>query len=257
MKLSYRTNRAGGFTLVEFLVVLLVLLSLAALSYHGFLFARMRANQAVSAANLRQLVAANLCYTADYQTYAPASDRFNKLRWHGSRTSSNRKFDPEGGYLSEYLGLSHTVGICPEFKLHLSGKASFENGSGGYGYNSTYIGGTPENPFKPNVPANVSNPARTIMFATTAFARVDGVQEYPFAEPPYSVDPGWDLAGALQPSVHFRFNGKALIGWCDGHLTEETPNSEQGKNFYGGNNKKAGIGFCGPIRNNGWWNPRN
>lgn len=95
------------------------------------------------------------------------------------------------------------------------------------------------------------------MFATTAFAKGDGIQEYPFAEPRQAVNPRWETTGALQPSVHFRFNGKALIGWCDGHVTEETPTEKSSINFYGGDNAAADIGFCGPTEDNGWWNPRN
>jgi prepilin-type N-terminal cleavage/methylation domain-containing protein/prepilin-type processing-associated H-X9-DG protein len=249
--------KSNGFTLVELLVVIVIIASLAALSIQGFQIARMHANQAVSTGNLRQLAAANLMYAADYQTYCPASDVANKIRWHGARTNTKEKFDPEKGYLSEYLGLSHSVGICPEFQRHLSGSTSFENGSGGYGYNEIYIGGLPENNFKPNRPANVSNPARTIMFATTAFAKSDGLQEYPFAEPPQSVDVDWEPAGPLQPSVNFRFNGRALIAWCDGHVSEELPHGEAKTNYYGGSNSAFKIGFCGPADNNGWWNPRN
>jgi len=252
-----RHPNSSGFTLVELLVVIAILAILAAVSVSGVQIARLRANQSVSAANLRQLAAANLLYVADYQTYCPASDKTNKIRWHGARISTKEKFDPTKGYLSEYLGLSRSIGTCPEFKRHLSGSSSFENGSGGYGYNSIYIGGLPDNPFRPNRPANVANPARTLMFATTAFAVADGVQEYPFADPPRSVNADWQLDTAMQPSIHFRFNGRALIAWCDGHVSEERKQDATETNYYGGDSAKSNIGFCGPDENNGWWNPRN
>ncbi len=257
MKQPRRHPRSIGFTLVELLVVIAIVAVLAMLSVLGFQSARLRANQTVSTENLRQLAAANLLYVADHQTYCPSSDQANKIRWHGARTSAKQKFDPEKGYLSPYLGLSRSVGMCPEFKRHLSGNSSFENGSGGYGYNSIYIGGLPENPVRPNRPANVASPARTLMFATTAFAVSDGVQEYPFADPPRSVDADWQLDGVMQPSVHFRFNGRALVAWCDGHISEELPSAKSSTNFYGGSNDSSNIGFCGPADNNGWWNPRN
>lgn len=252
---GFRSRR--GFTLLELLVVIGLISALSTLGFSGFRAARTRANQAVSAGNLRQLASANLLYVADYQTYAPASAPNNLTRWHGGRASMAGKFDPEKGFLSEYLGLSHRVEQCPEFKCNLSSSNSWEDGSGGYGYNATYIGGTPPNPFQPNRPANVPNPARTLMFATTAFAVAGGVQEYPFADPPKSVDSNWCLRGSLQPSVNFRFNGKALIAWCDGHVSEESLSGGQGSNYYGGDNKDAAVGFCGPTENNGWWNPRN
>lgn len=248
--------RFSGFTLVELLVVVALIAGLASMAVMGFQDARLRANQTVSTNNLRQLATANLLYAADFQTYAPATERTNKIRWHGARTSSREKFDPEKGYLSEYLGKSRTVSACPEFKRYLTDRESFENGSGGYGYNSLYIGGLPENPFKPNRPATVPDPSNTLMFATTAFAVADGLQEYPFADPPRSVEMDWELGGPLQPSVHFRFNGRALIAWCDGHVTEERANQTSPTNFYGGSNKTSHIGFCGPTADNGWWNPR-
>lgn len=254
MKAS-RTVR--GFTLIETLIVIAVIATLGVIGFQGAQASRLRANQTVSASNLRQLATANLLYASDFQTYCPASEPRNRIRWHGGRSGAGAPFDPEKGFLAEYLGLSRRVGICPEFSRHLSGDASWESGSGGYGYNATYIGGMPGNSFQPNRPSNVDNPTRTLMFATTAFAKSDGVQEYPFAEPRQWVNPRWETAGTLQPSVHFRFNGKALIAWCDGHVTEEVRASDHGENYYGGDNESAQIGFCGPTENNGWWNPRN
>lgn len=257
MKRTQSLRIRSGFTLVELLVVIAIITTLGVVSFQGIQLARLRANESVSTTNLRQLAAANLLYAAENQTYSPASDVANKVRWHGARPSNQAAFDPEKGYLSEYFGYSHQVSVCPEFLRHLSGAASFENGSGGYGYNATYIGGIPANPFKPNRPANIPNPSRTLMFATTAFAVADGVQEYPFADPPRSVDIAGNLGGALQPSVHFRFNGRALIAWCDGHVSAETENGAAATNFYGGSNSGSRIGFCGPTENNGWWNPAN
>jgi prepilin-type N-terminal cleavage/methylation domain-containing protein/prepilin-type processing-associated H-X9-DG protein len=250
-------RKIRGFTLLEMLIVIAIIVSLGVLGFQGLQGGRLRANQVISASNLRQLAAANLLYASDFQTYCPAGEPKNRIRWHGGRTGTSGPFDPEKGFLAEYLGLSRRVGICPEFSRHLTGDASWENGSGGYGYNATYIGGMPGASFKPNRPANVGNPNRTLMFATTAFAKGDGIQEYPFAEPRQSVNPRWETVGALQPSVHFRFNRRALIAWCDGHVTEEISSSDKGTNFYGGDNETANIGFCGPKENNGWWNPRN
>ncbi len=257
MKVIGKSPVRLGFTLVELLVVVAIAAALAAVGFYGYRTARLRANQVVSTTNIRQLAAANLLYASDHQTYAPDGDPSNRHRWHGARTSAKQKFDPTKGYLSEYLGGSRSVGMCPEFKEHLSDSASWEDGSGGYGYNSIYIGGMPEDSFKPNRPAAVANPAGTLMFATTAFAVAGGLQEYPHADPPSWVDSNWRPRGPLQPSIHFRFNGRALVAWCDGHVSEELPTGNAERNIYGGNNNEAKIGFCGPAENNGWWNPRN
>ncbi|MCX8496511.1 MAG: prepilin-type N-terminal cleavage/methylation domain-containing protein [Akkermansiaceae bacterium] len=251
-------RRIHGFSLIELLVVLCLIACLSGIGFQGYRVARLRANQTVSAAHLSQLVTANLLYAADQQTYCPADlDGRNLIRWHGRRTSTRSKFDPEKGLLAEYLGLSRRVGICPELQRLITASAFNESGSGGYGYNDTFIGGLPSEANKPNRPAAVRDPSRTLMFATTAFAVAGGLQEYPSASPPFWVDSNWKPRGKLQPSIHFRFNGKALVAWCDGHVTEEIRSESSSTNFYGGSNASAQIGFCGPSENNGWWNPRN
>jgi prepilin-type N-terminal cleavage/methylation domain-containing protein/prepilin-type processing-associated H-X9-DG protein len=261
MKRSNLLPVSKGFTLVELLVVVVIIIILSALGFQGYRMARVRANQVVSTANLRQLCAANLLYAAEHLTYCLAGDPGNYTRWHGARSSLQGKFDPTQGYLSEYLGESRSIGMCPEFKDHLTDGESWEDGSGGYGYNSVYLGGYLEsdndgNPV-PQRPANVRNPARTLMFATTAAAVAKGVQEYPFADPPRDATRRGRLGRKLQPSVHFRFNGRALIAWCDGHVSEVSGRVNSKTNYFGGDNEGEKIGFCGPAANNGWWNPEN
>jgi prepilin-type N-terminal cleavage/methylation domain-containing protein/prepilin-type processing-associated H-X9-DG protein len=258
MTLPRNDRHFPAFTLVEVLVVLVMIGVLSAAALQGIGMARIQANKAVSSGNLRQLAAANLLYAVDHQTYCPTDlNGRNLIRWHGGRSAVSTPFDPAKGLLAEYLGTSRQIGVCPQLERMIDASAFNENGAGGYGYNDTYIGGIPSEHLTANRPANVSNPSRTLMFATTAFAVVGGVQEYASAAPPREVDTNWRLRGALQPSVHFRFNGKALIAWCDGHVTGEIPSGKSATNFYGGNNDTANIGFCGPDENNGWWNPRN
>lgn len=251
-----RVGKRIGFTLLELMICVVIVAVLALVVFQGVAHARMRANQVASTSNLRNLVIANQGYVADHATFCPAREARNRIRWHGARTSSAGKFDPAKGFLSQYFGESDRVGICPEFRENVGAGDSFENGSGGYGYNAIYIGGTPADPFKPETPSNIPNPERTVMFATTALAKGKGLQEYPFAEPMRSVTPEGKLDYPMQPSVHFRFGGKALIAWCDGRVSAEGINGEEGENYYGGSNKKSAIGWCGPQDRNGWWNPK-
>ncbi|MEM6821331.1 MAG: prepilin-type N-terminal cleavage/methylation domain-containing protein [Verrucomicrobiota bacterium] len=247
----------SGFTLLELLVVLVVLVSLITLASPA-IQRSLRAGQAgASMSNLRQLVTANLAYAADNDgRFSPAQSPDNLIRWHGARASGSSAFDPTKGFLSPYLGKSNRVSTCPLFKDHISDGSSWELGTGGYGYNAIYIGGTYNNNFTPERAVNISNPTQTVMFSTTAFAKSDGLQEYPYSEPFRWVDPNGNLAGPLQPSTHFRANGKAIIAWCDGHVTQERPNSESGPNYYGGDNRDSEIGWFGPSTNNGFWNPK-
>jgi prepilin-type processing-associated H-X9-DG protein len=179
----------------------------------------------------------------------------NNLRWHGERGAVSERFDATKGPLAPYLGREARVKICPAFEKILKGSKSFENGSGGYGYNAVYVGGTPANPWEGERLANVPSPATTVMFADTGLTKPGGVQEYPYAEPPRAVKPSGKLAGALSPSVHFRHGGRANVAWCDGHVSSEAPSRLGKKNFYGGNDEKEGVGWFGPDEENGYWNP--
>ncbi len=69
------------------------------------------------------------------------------------------------------------------------------------------------------------------------------------------VDPNYQLAGTLQPSVHFRANGKAVVAWCDWHITAERSSRLGGTGYYGGDSAKQKIGWFGPTEKYGCWNP--
>lgn len=254
----FRSSGPRGFTLVEVLVVVAILLTLAAVTVVGLRHAEAKGKGIQSATNLRNLAVANAGYLAENGVYCPAGDRTNKRRWHGARTSASGKFDPKKGFLSPYLGESEQVTACPLFK---PGSAeTYEDGTGGYGYNAAYIGGNPDMEYDPKTgiflsqrAANVLNPSRTIMFTTTAYARAGGLQEYAFCEPPSNPD-----GSRPSPTVHFRVNGKALVAWCDGSVSSESRNaSSPGYNPHGGDAEEEGLGWVGPEENNGWWNPRN
>lgn len=260
---SVRTKR--GFTLTEILVTLAIIATLAVVAYTGGRSMIRNARIVESMANLRSLAAANVGYAADFGVFCPADDQSNNRRWHGARKSAGGKFDPAEGFLAPYLAKSRRVGICPLFKSMVSDASSFESGTGGYGYNAAYVGGLPGSNFdrvtKLRIPARVANvedPARTVMFTTTAYARESGLQEYPYCEPPF-----WDFGGGPSgqrpsPTVHFRANGKALVAWCDGHLSAETNNKDaaHGENPHGGDSHDFDLGWFGPDDDNGCWNSR-
>jgi prepilin-type N-terminal cleavage/methylation domain-containing protein/prepilin-type processing-associated H-X9-DG protein len=245
-----------GFSLPELLVAVVAITLLAGLTLPALQAARQSAAAGRSAGQLRQLVTANLAYAADHGTFAPSMDRANVNRWHGKRVGrGGSTFDPTQGYLSPYFGQSRSITLCPLLPAPALKGASFEQGSGGYGYNGAYIGGTPGESFLPARPASIQRPSSTLMFATTAFARTDGLQEYPFAEPYFAPAANGRPTFSLQPSLHFRANGHALVAWCDGHVTAEKPSRLGGPNYYGGNNLEQKIGWIGPEEENGYWNP--
>jgi hypothetical protein len=81
----------------------------------------------------------------------------------------------------------------------LTGSASFEEGTGGYGYNAIYIGGTPADRYTPARLSQVPRACRTIMFTDTGFPRKRGLQEYAYCEPWEWVDALGRLRGGLAP----------------------------------------------------------
>ncbi|PAW79997.1 MAG: hypothetical protein B9S32_01315 [Verrucomicrobia bacterium Tous-C9LFEB] len=264
--LSSATARRG-FTVLELLVVVGVLVTLIALSLPGFQSARLQAWKMASASNLRQLTEANMAYAADNGRFVPADDWWNNRRWCGARVSVGSSYDATKGLLAEYLGKSRRVTPCPLFTQMLQRQPikSFEYGSGGYGYNA-YVGGSVPGEYdgsaqrlRVSLPATrVASPVETIMFGTTALAYGDRVQEYPYLEPPFWVNADGSTNGSRPtPSLHFRFNGQAIVSWCDGHVSFEISDDRgAGYNPYGGDARKQHLGWFGPDENNGYWNPQ-
>lgn len=219
--------------------------------------AHARADAAKCMGNLRQLVAANLTYAAENGgQFCPAQDPTNTIRWHGVRDQPRGKFDPTRGPLSPYLGANRQVKLCPALDRVLKGFHTFEEGTGGYGYNATYIGGNPVDPFTPARMASLQSPAAVVMFTDTAFPRPTGLQEYPYAEPWRWEDYKGRLRGELDPSVHFRHSGHANVAWCDGHVSAEPHSHLGGRNTYGGDSTYWKVGWFGRSENNGYWRPQ-
>ncbi len=245
----------GGYTFTELLVALCIVTVLFTVVFVVVKRVRLMANIAVSTSQLHGLVAANGAYAADNMgEFCPAMSADNLTRWHGGRRSLDDEFDPDRGFLSPYLGGSKRLLTCP--LLVGCNRDSFEKGAGGYGYNAQYIGGTPGRPFAGAAVVDVPSLGGVVMFATTALATDRGLQEYPFTEPYHWVDRRGRLRGQLQPSTHFRADGKAIVAWGDGTVTLEAQNGIDGPNFYGGNNRAHHIGWFGPDEKNGYWNPQ-
>jgi prepilin-type N-terminal cleavage/methylation domain-containing protein len=250
----------SAFTLIELLITVAILGILVALALPALAKSIESAQSVQSTNNLRQLVTANIAYVAENGVYCPADNKKNNTLWCAKLVGG--KWDPTQGYLSDYLGKSRRVTICPLFKDMIKGSGSFEDGTGGYGHNASHVGGLPAGGYnadgtRTSARTTEIQRANTVMFTTAAYANGTGVQEYPYCEPPY-----WDFGnGPSQtrpsPTVHFRFNNKALVGWCDGRVTAESCDPrEVGFNPHGGDASAQKLGWFGPDEENGFWNPK-
>lgn len=178
-----------AFTLIELLAVMAITAVLAALIFPLVSMARMAGWRATSTSNLRQLYIANATYAVDNKRYVPTGAwPDNDHRWCGRRNSMSDPWDPTKGLLSPWFGKSNKVNACPLLRRMLdtqdSSITSFEANGGGYGYND-YIGGVVPGEISWTVPQKfgfyigarpnaIINPARTVMFTTSAYATSSG-----------------------------------------------------------------------------------
>ncbi len=114
-------RRPSGFTLIELLVVIAILSVLAGILFPVFAKARSRARESTALSNLKQIGAALLMYTADYDEHLP-----NRWPiWLGYREFYWRV---EGGDLPAHLKpyvKNSAVWYSPEDRLSNPGVTSF------------------------------------------------------------------------------------------------------------------------------------
>jgi prepilin-type N-terminal cleavage/methylation domain-containing protein/prepilin-type processing-associated H-X9-DG protein len=273
-----RRWRRPGFTLIELLVVIAIIAVLAALLLPAVQQVREAARSAQCKSNLRQLVLACHMYTESYGGYwPPAADTTNLQRWFGARSSPTEPFDAHRGPLSRFFESHEGLKHCPSFGNFSQDALSnvcngrtraFEAGSGGYGYNQYYVGGTwykygwsdPLSRIVSTRMREIDALSRVVAFTDTAFTCGNPASfaiEYAFIEPPYFVNgPHPLLAPATPfrplPSIHFRHGGvTANIAWCDGRVTAAVMSGTRaGSSFYGGNPRDLNIGWFGPLGSN-------
>ena len=264
-RLSRKSTR--GFTLIELLVVVAIIGILGAILLPALSRARSQAKSMECVNNLRQLYLAVSMFAAENNgRYVPAAPDIAEpggglTRWHGVRPSLTEPYDSQQGPLAEYLSFG-VVSECPvftEFRTRENAPNAFDEGTGGYGYNAAYIGGSayrndfPESYIETTLDTRVQDPSNTILFSDAALPQDGYIIEYSFIEPPYFPTPeapqGNTDWGLLAPSIHFRHGGRANVLWADGHVSSEKIVWTEDKNIYGGNNLKWGVGWFGPRDN--------
>lgn len=259
-----------GFSLIELLVVISVIVLLMAILMPALSSARSGGKSLVCKSNLRQLLIANMGYATENDGfYVPAAsdmwDNAGLHRWHGVRGGLDEAFDPLKGPLVGYLA-DGRVKECPVRVNFVKGQkwnTNFEQGCGGYGYNMTYIGSRTWQSGMNSLQAwkdayarttrmeEVGSPGETLMFADTAISK-DGNSfiEYSFVEPPFTVYNGRVITSFyMSPSIHFRHRNRANIGWADGHVGPRRMARFDDKNVFGVDSADMKLGWFEPLDN--------
>jgi prepilin-type processing-associated H-X9-DG protein len=224
--------------------------------------AREAGRRVVCASNIRQIQIANELYAEDhddrYVAGAPGIADANLHRWHGVRETIGDRFESEQGALTPYLDGSDSsrhVRACPSFVHTLEDLQErglgFEAGSGGYGYNNSFVGVERTMNQSKNWDlqgdlvgsrrSKFATPTATIAFADSAFAGNELI-EYSFVEPRK-----WPQRPRFRPdpSIHFRHSKLANIAWLDGHVAPERRTAYQSTGLYASDPFALGIGWFG------------
>lgn len=255
-----------AFTLIELLVVIAIIALLLSILMPALGRAKELGRAVVCRSNIRSLVLGNIAYASEYndRMVLAASDinTTNLNRWHGVRTTTNEVFDYQRSALLSYIGNGDVKQCLQNVKFRHGNPAAFgfEDGCGGYGYSMTYLGSRIwAEGFsacgKATKLTEVRSPSQKLMFADTAMGRTDaGVvyfAEYSFAEAPFFLSngkpqPAW---GYASPSIHFRHNEQANVGWVDGHIGAEKMTEFSGVNAYGVLSSEMMLGWFGALNN--------
>ena len=213
--------RAGGFTMLELLVVMALVVGLIGFALSALNSAKVTAATAVCSNNLRQLSSVVSLYAADHGDCYPAYETTNP---DGSRTwyfglettpagtaEGDRDLDPTQGPLYPYIQEVGKIEICPAFNYGSAlWKPKFQGASYGYGYN-WILGGTING--QPLNTANLSS-AEVMLFA-------DCGQVNTFQPPASASNPMMEefyLIDSTDKTFHFRHLGKANVLFVDGHV---------------------------------------
>jgi len=213
--------RNRGFTLVELLAVAVVMIILSALVVTACWRAYQRSSLAISANNIRVLAVGGSQYLTDHDyTYWKyrEDDAFGTTWWWGYETyasqssgEGNRTFDANRGPLAGCI----PTRLQPDPSFSMSGNAfkpKYKSGYIGIGYNVVLGGGfwgSTKKPLKPLRYWQLSNPAKVVIFATSA-------QVYPFSSGKEPKIEEFYGINETEITVHFRHGGLAMVGFADG-----------------------------------------
>jgi prepilin-type processing-associated H-X9-DG protein len=223
-QIRHRSARTG-FTLVEVLVVISIIIVLAVLSVAGFSRMRAAAHKATGVRNIAQLQIANISYAGDHNGfYAPVygfdDQGVTYTSWAGNKDFISMligdKADEEIKEIDAKLGPRMPLSLLDPAAVR-AGKSEYDRMPASYGYN--YEGslggwGAPGASSIPLAVSQVRSPERSAAF----FTATDFIAKYAGRFT-------WKNAAAVEGytkdgKIAYRHNNKALVAYYDGHVGE-------------------------------------
>ncbi|MDD2486179.1 MAG: DUF1559 domain-containing protein [bacterium] len=213
--------RKQGFTLIELLVVIAIISILAGILFPVFSKAREKSRQTACLSNLKQLGAAMMMYTQDYDGVFPPADFQLFQTW-----TIPHIMWPQILLNEKYVG-SVKVFACPSYAAGTSGADNFLSFLPGrisnsfrfvhYGYNEAHIGTSRRyggNIFPAATDSDIRKPAETILL-------LDSIHDP--ANPANTC--GWFIVNDFYNTTlkyqfpHPRHSTGLNILWADGHVS--------------------------------------
>ncbi len=273
----FKGSSSSLFTMIELMVVIGIILILAALLLPTLANSKDSAKATFCINNIKHLCLATTMYAQEWNRMpAWGSDKTKTnqglMRWHGRRdiVSNSATYDPDGSPLVKYMKGAFVT--CPTLKDAIDiDQPSVERGGGGYGYN-LYVGtcayteddSESEASYEKGILVkDLKHADVTVLYADTAGnLNISGelssspaagtLGEYSVCVAPFTVNGRETQTGLgyADPSINFRHNRQANIGWADGHVDAElmtwTLNS-------GWRDKQ--LGYWGTKEDNALFNP--
>jgi prepilin-type N-terminal cleavage/methylation domain-containing protein/prepilin-type processing-associated H-X9-DG protein len=220
------TRRAPAFTLLELLVVVAVIATLAAMLLPALARCRSTAHRTVCESNLRQLGLATELYLDDnvdlfFNRCAVPTSAGQQwwFGWLATGTEGQRGFDLSTGALYPYLHGAN-VRLCPSPDWYSPQfKPKGTNVIFSYGGNSFLLAAQNRAPISAD---GIACPSATAMYADSAQVntfQAPASPANPMFEEWYYLDLATNFANANnQPNGHFRHDQRAEVTFADGHV---------------------------------------